>query len=58
MDLGVKYVYAEEGFDFVIEEATDDLGAGEALVSDLEIPLTGQTFVILLAHATRQLQNE
>ena len=38
MDMGVKYVSFEEGFDFVIEEATEDLGDGEALVSDLEIP--------------------
>ena len=40
MDLGVKYVSFEEGFDFVIEEATEDLGDGEAPILDLEIPLT------------------
>ena len=37
MDLGAKYVSFEEGFDFVIEEATEDLGDEEALVSDMEI---------------------
>ena len=37
MDLGAKYASFEEGFDFVIEEATEDLGDKEALVSDLEI---------------------
>ena len=47
MDLGVKYVSFEEGFDFVIEEATEDLGDGKALISYLKIPLTGQTFVML-----------
>ena len=47
MHLGVKYVSFEEGFDFVIEEATEDLGDKEALVLYLEIPLTGQTFVSL-----------
>ena len=38
MDLGVKHVSFEEGFDFVIEDATEDLQDGHALVSDLEIP--------------------
>ena len=47
MDLGVRYVSLEEGFDFVIEEATKDLGDKEGLVSDLEIPLTRQTYVII-----------
>ena len=45
MDLRVKYVSLEEGFDFVIEDATEDLGDIEALISYLKIPLTGQTFV-------------
>ena len=35
MDLGVEYVSFEEGFEFVIYEATDDLGDEEALVSYL-----------------------
>ena len=38
MDLGGKCVSFEEGFDFVIEEATEDLHDGHGLVSDLEIP--------------------
>ena len=46
MHLGVKYVSFEEGFDFVIKEATEDLGDGEAPISDLKILLTGQTFVM------------
>ena len=37
MDLGGKCVSFEEGFDFVIEEATEDLQDGHGLVSDLEI---------------------
>ena len=37
MDLGGKCVSFEEGFDFVIEEATEDLQDGHALISDLEI---------------------
>ena len=37
MDLGGKNVSFEEGFDFVIEDATEDLGDREALVSNLEI---------------------
>ena len=37
LDLGAKYVSFEEGFDFVIEEATEDLQDGHALVSHLEI---------------------
>ena len=39
VDLGAKYVSFEEGFDFVIKEATEDLQDGYALVSDLEIPV-------------------
>ena len=38
LDLGAKYVYFEEEFDFIIEEATEDLQDEHALVSDLEIP--------------------
>ena len=38
MDLGGKCVSFEEGFDFVIQEATEDLQDGQGLVSDLEIP--------------------
>ena len=38
MDMGGKYVSFEEGFDFVIEEATEDLQDGHTLVSDMEIP--------------------
>ena len=41
VDLGVKYVSFKEGFDFVIEETTEDLGDGEAPISNLEILLTG-----------------
>ena len=37
VDLGLKYVSFEEGFDFVIEEAIEDLQNGQSLVSDLEI---------------------
>ena len=37
VDLGAKYVSLEEGFDFVLEEATEDLQDGQTLVSDLEI---------------------
>ena len=40
MDLGGKCVSFEEGFDFVIEEATEDLQDGHGLVSDLEILLS------------------
>ena len=58
MDLGAKYVSFEEGFDFVIEEATYDLGDREALVSNLEIPLTRQTIVILPCSPHLQLRNE
>ena len=47
MDMGVNYVSFKEGFNIVIEEATEDLGDIEALVLDLEIPLTKQTFVII-----------
>ena len=39
VDMGAKYVSFEEGFDFVIEEATEDLWDGQTLVSDLEIPV-------------------
>ena len=38
MDMGGKCVSFDEGCDFVIEEATEDLQDGHALVSDLEIP--------------------
>ena len=37
VDLGAKYVSFEEGFDFVIEDATEDLEDREVLVSNLEI---------------------
>ena len=37
MDLRGKYVSFEEGFDFVIEEAMEDLNDGQPPVSDLEI---------------------
>ena len=37
VDLRAKCVSFEEGFDTVIEEATEDLQDGHALVSDLEI---------------------
>ena len=40
MDLEVRYVSFEEGFDFAIEDATEDLRYREVPVSDLEIPLT------------------
>ena len=33
----MKYVYFEEGFDFVKEESTEDLQDGHTLISDLEI---------------------
>ena len=38
VDLGGKCVSFEEGFDFVIEEATEDLQDRHSLVSNLEIP--------------------
>jgi hypothetical protein len=38
VDLGAKYVFFEEEFDFVIEDNMEDLHGGHALVSDLEIP--------------------
>ena len=38
MDLGLKYASFEEGFDFVVEEAMEDLEDGEALLSGLGIP--------------------
>ena len=37
MDLGAKYVSFEEELDFVIEEATEDLQDGYALVSYMKI---------------------
>ena len=37
VNLGAKCVSLEEGFDIVIEEATEDLQNGHALVLDLEI---------------------
>ena len=36
---GAKYVSFKEGFEFVIEEATEDLQDEQALVFDLEIPI-------------------
>ena len=53
MDLGRKCVFFEEGFDFVIEEATEDLQDGQSLVSNLEILPS-----FFLAHATGQLRSE
>ena len=53
MDLRGKCVFFEEWFDFVIEEATEDLQDGQSLVSDLEIFPS-----FFLAHATGQLQSE
>jgi hypothetical protein len=38
VDLGAKYVFFEEEFDFQIHDSTEDLHDGHALVSDLEIP--------------------
>jgi hypothetical protein len=38
VDLSTKCVFFEEGFDFVVEDNTEDLQDGHALVSDLEIP--------------------
>jgi hypothetical protein len=38
IDLGAKYVFFEEEFDFVVHDSTEDLHDGHALVSDLEIP--------------------
>ena len=40
MDMRWKCVYFKEGFDFVIEEATEDLHDGHGLVSNLEILLS------------------
>ena len=40
MDKVVRYVSFEEGFDFAIEDAMEDLGDGEAPISYLGIPLT------------------
>ena len=37
MDLRAKYVFFEEGFDFVVEDNTENLHDGLTLVSDLEI---------------------
>ena len=37
MDLGAKHVSFEEGFHFVTEEAPEDVGDGEAPISDLEV---------------------
>ena len=53
MDLGGKYVSFEKGFDFIIEEATEDLQDEQGLVSDLEILPS-----FFFAHATRQLWSE
>ena len=38
MDLRAKYVFFEEGFDFVVKDNTENLQDGHTLVSDLEIP--------------------
>jgi hypothetical protein len=38
VDLRAKCVFFEEWFDFVVEDSTEDLQDGHALVSDLEIP--------------------
>ena len=53
MDLGGKCVSFEEGFDFVIEEATEDLQDGHGLVSDLEFFPS-----FFLAHAIEQLRSK
>ena len=37
MDLGAKHVFFEEGFDFVVEDTTENLHDRQMLVSDLEI---------------------
>ena len=37
VDLRAKYVFFEEGFDFVVEDNTENLHDGLTLVSDLEI---------------------
>ena len=47
MDLGGKCVSFEEGFDFVIEKATEDLQDGHGLVSDLEILLSFFSTILL-----------
>ena len=38
VDLIAKCVFFEEEFDFVVQDNTEDLQDGHALVSDLEIP--------------------
>jgi hypothetical protein len=38
VNLGAKYVSFEEGFDFVIEDNTENLQDRHVLDSDLEIP--------------------
>ena len=38
VDLREKCVFFEEGFDFVVQDNTEDLQDGHVLVSDLEIP--------------------
>ena len=37
MDLGAKHVSFEERFHFITEEALEDPGDGEALISDLKV---------------------
>jgi len=37
VDLGAKYVFFEEEFDFQVHDNTEDLHDGHALVSDPEI---------------------
>ena len=38
VDLIAKYVFFEEGFDFVVQDNTENIQDGHALVLDLEIP--------------------
>ena len=38
VDMRAKYVFFEKMFDFVVENTTENLQHGHALVSDLEIP--------------------
>jgi hypothetical protein len=38
VDLGAKYVFFEEEFDFEVHDSLEDLHDGHALVSYLEIP--------------------
>ena len=59
MDLRAEYVFFEEGFDFVIEDNTENLQDGHALVSDLEIPagtIAYKDTVALLVQGLEALQ--